>query len=48
LLYAIFTFPFLNFLAPIFSKDIIAIVILTIALFYKPTGLFTKKVEARP
>ena len=48
LLYAVLSFPFLNFLAPIFSKDIIAIIVLTIALFYKPTGLFTKKIELRP
>jgi len=48
LLYSVLSFPFLNFLAPIFSKDIIAIIVLTIALFYKPTGLFTKQIELRP
>ncbi len=48
LLYAVLSISFLNFLAPIFSKDIIAIFLLTIALFYKPTGLFTKKIELRP
>lgn len=46
--YLLLTLPLLGAVSPIISKDVIAIVVLTIILIYKPTGLFSRNIILRP